>query len=210
MSFILDALRKSEAERQQNSSAEFAAVPSSPGTPPVPRWLWIGGLLLAVNLAVLLGLLLQQDDGPSQTTTTVRQHPPPDPQRRLQPSFEDQVSAAQQRPPGKQEQSTTVSPVQQERRTVRPVLISQDPSSIPPEDLYPSIHEMRASGFLDLPELHLDIHVFSAEAENRFVFINMVKLREGSRLDEGPVVVEITPDGVVLNYQGDVFLVPRK
>ncbi len=209
MSFILDALRKSEAERQQNSGAEFAAVPSSPGTPSTPRWLWIVGSLLAVNLAVLLGLLWQADDEPRQVVTDLPQRPP-EPQRQLRPSFAEQVSAARQRLPAQQEQSAVVSPEEDERPVVQAVLISQDPSSVSPEELYPSILEMRASGSLDIPELHLDIHVFNAEPDDRFIFINMVKLREGSQLDEGPVVLEITRDGVVLEYQGDTFLLPRE
>jgi len=209
MSFILDALRKSEAERQQNSGAEFAAVPSSPGAPPVPRWLWIVGLLLAVNFVVLLGLLLQTDEGPEHAVTDLRQHPP-ESQRQVPPSFEDQVNAARRRLPGKQELPAAVSAARDERPAVQAVLISQDPSSVPPDKLYPSILEMRANGSLDIPELHLDIHVFSAEPENRFVFINMVKLREGSQLHEGPVITEITAHGVMLKYQGNAFLLPRR
>ena len=42
------------------------------------------------------------------------------------------------------------------------------------------------------------------------MFINMEKHREQSRLDEGPVVSEITPDGVVLEHQGREFLLPRE
>jgi hypothetical protein len=38
----------------------------------------------------------------------------------------------------------------------------------------------------------------------------MVKHREQSRLDQGPVVSEITPDGVILAYEGKTFLLPRQ
>ena len=67
MSFILDALKKSETDRQQQGNAEFAAVPIGPRATSVPRWLWIVGVLLAINLAVLIGLLLQPDSSPSTT-----------------------------------------------------------------------------------------------------------------------------------------------
>ena len=56
MSFILDALKKSETERQQQGPSDFANVPSTPESPGAPRWLWVLVLLLAVNLAVLLGV----------------------------------------------------------------------------------------------------------------------------------------------------------
>ena len=37
----------------------------------------------------------------------------------------------------------------------------------------------------------------------------MNKHNEGSRLAEGPLVEEITPDGVVLSQNGTSFLLPR-
>jgi len=64
MSFILDALKKSETDRQQAGSAEFAGVPASSGNQRAPRWLWILGVLLVINLAVLLGLLLRREVNP--------------------------------------------------------------------------------------------------------------------------------------------------
>ena len=68
---------------------------------------------------------------------------------------------------------------------------------------------MRAQGRVSLPDLHVDIHVFSEVASDRFVFINMNKHKEGSQLPEGPLVEEITPDGVVLSMNGTTFLLPR-
>jgi hypothetical protein len=38
----------------------------------------------------------------------------------------------------------------------------------------------------------------------------MSKYKEGGTLDEGPVVREITPDGVILEYLGTGFLLPRE
>jgi hypothetical protein len=61
-----------------------------------------------------------------------------------------------------------------------------------------------------LPELHLDVHVYATKAGDRFVYINMRKYHEGSSLPEGPVVEHIRRDGVVLNYQGLRFILPRQ
>ncbi len=208
MSFILDALKKSETERQQQGSAEFAAIPTNPGSASLPRWLWIVGLLLAVNLAVLIGLLLQPDSPPTQSETTSSASQAI-PQQQLQPSFTDQVAAASQNLPDKQDEPATAR-VPDKRPAVRPVLISQNPSAIPSGEIYPTVQEVRASGSLNLPELHLDIHVYSDVPKDRFVFINMTKLREGSQLEEGPIIVEITRDGVILGHQGLSFLLPRE
>jgi general secretion pathway protein B len=74
----------------------------------------------------------------------------------------------------------------------------------------PTADELRANGSIQLGNLHLDIHVYSEKPADRFVFINMVRHREKSRLAEGPVVQEITPEGVILDYGGTRFLLPRE
>ena len=70
--------------------------------------------------------------------------------------------------------------------------------------------ELRLEGALQLVDLHIDIHVYAEEPAERFVFINMNKHTENSTLAEGPVVKEITTDGVVLEHQGNTFLLPRE
>jgi hypothetical protein len=59
-------------------------------------------------------------------------------------------------------------------------------------------------------DLHLDIHVFSMTPSERFIFVNMNRYREGATLEEGPRVAEITPEGVILEYTGMRFLLPRE
>lgn len=209
MSFILDALKKSEAERQQSNTSEFAGVPTSPSKPSVPRWLWIVGFLLAINLAVLIGLLLQSDSpeaNPSRPTVVN----PPHVQQSAPTSFAEQAAAARQQPPVAQAMSEAEESMPEPAPNIQAELISQDPSAISADQLYPTIQEVRVSGTVNLPELHLDIHVFSPVPEDRFVFINMTKLREGSQMDEGPRVIEITPDGVILKHRNTSFVVPRE
>ena len=74
----------------------------------------------------------------------------------------------------------------------------------------PTLNELRADGTLQLPEMHLDIHVYSGQPADRFVFVNMSKYKESATLAEGPVVREITQDGVVLDFRGTRFLLPRE
>jgi general secretion pathway protein B len=52
-----------------------------------------------------------------------------------------------------------------------------------------------------LSALHVDMHVYSPQREGRFVLINMKKYLEGQTLLEGPLVEQITANGVVLSYQ---------
>ena len=67
-----------------------------------------------------------------------------------------------------------------------------------------SADEAIAQG-VQLPDLRLDLHVYSPKPADRFVFINMRKLREGESLPEGIHVEEITPSGAVLSYRGKRF-----
>jgi general secretion pathway protein B len=78
------------------------------------------------------------------------------------------------------------------------------------EEVLPTISEMNLSGAQALPELHLDVHVFATRAAERFVYINMRKYHEGATLQEGPTIERIRRDGVILNYQGLRFLLPRQ
>jgi len=201
MSFILDALKKSESERQQQSNSEFASVPSSSGNPSSLKWLWILGALLLVNVAVLLGLLLR-DDAPTEGVP-IATSPNINDATVAEPSFEEQVAAAKLNQP---------QPAEVAQAEPSEPAASAAPKSTPSSSgaRILTIDEVRLNGTVQLTDLHLDIHVYSDVPEERFVFINMAKLREQSQLEEGPTVAEITRDGVILEYQGTTFLMPRE
>jgi general secretion pathway protein B len=78
------------------------------------------------------------------------------------------------------------------------------------DETLPTLNDLTLSGAVQVPELHLDIHVYAQNPPERFVFVNMRKYVEGQRLQEGPVVERITQDGVVLNQQGMRFLLPSQ
>jgi general secretion pathway protein B len=61
-----------------------------------------------------------------------------------------------------------------------------------------------------LPDMHLDVHVYATRPAERFVYINMRKYREGATLAEGPLLERIRRDGVVLDYHGLRFVLPRQ
>ena len=207
MSFILDALKKSETERQQQSTAEFSSVPSSSGNPSPARWLWALGVLLLVNFAVLIGILLK----PSPTTEAVNLNPNAVIAEEASNSFEEQVAVAIDSQP-EAAPVTAPAPVTQtvEQPVNRANYAPPPASSRMSVAVVPTIDQLRLEGSLQIEELHLDIHVYSELPADRFVFINMNKHREGSQTAEGPVVREIRTDGVVLEYQGRVFLLPRE
>ena len=203
MSFILDALKKSETDRQENSDAEFATVPSSPDAPAAPRWLWILGALLAINIVAITALMLRPETSPDQTPTTTTHNESTPALNSSTDSFTDQVADARRTEPAAREPGAIPAP----REST--AAVSVDNLLVSRAGILPSLVELRANGTLQLPDMHVDIHVYSDVPSERFVFINMNKYQEKSRLDEGPVVDEITSDGVILEYHGTIFLLPR-
>ena len=210
MSFILDALKKSEAERQRKAVPGFADIPEGRIAPKAPRWWWVIGALLAVNLAVLAGVLLRPaDTKPNETESLATEKkvevPVPVP---VQPAaFSDIVAEARRNRP-EQEPQTTTEPQRQEQAATAPKPAPAASSTT--NAALPTLNELRANGTLQLPDMHLDIHVYSDEPAERFVFINMSKYKEAATLSEGPRVREIRPDGVVLEHRGTRFLMPRQ
>jgi general secretion pathway protein B len=212
MSFILDALKKSEAERQRQHSPGIASIPESERQAGSRKWIWVLAALLVVNLAVLAGIMLRPTIDSQQTAGQPGMQRPASPQ----PAPEQATGA----PP----QGTTAPQVRREPAAQQPDVANEPglaPASAPravaaeaPAQRVtpglPSLNELQAQGVLMLPEMHLDIHVYSGQPADRFVFVNMKKYTEGATLSEGPAVREITQDGVVLDYQGTRFLLPRE
>ena len=212
MSFILDALKKSETDRQQQGSAEFSGVPTSDRRERAPRWLWVLGALLAINLAVLLGLLLKPNAPPAVAADST---PPADPAATLaseQPAasgsdaFAEQVAAARQNAPARAEPRPVSAEAMSDEPPAPTIAATRGMTNAA---ALPTLPEHHAHGPGTRPDRHADIPVSSEVAEDSFVLSNMNKHKEGSRLAEGPRVREITPGGVVLVQNGTTFLLPR-
>jgi len=207
MSFILDALKKSESDRQEQTGAEFSNVPSRSGDRQSLKWLWILAALLGVNIVFLMGILMRPDAPPQAPTTIDTPGTEPVPADPIaEPSFEDQIAKAKE-----VQVEREMTAAQEPAPVVQTQVLTPAPAAArSPSQRIRTIDEVRLSGALQITDLHLDIHVYSDVPDERFVFINMVKHREQSQLDEGPVVNEIRPDGVVLVYEGMTFLLPRE
>jgi general secretion pathway protein B len=229
MSFILDALKKSETERQRQTIPGL--VDSGIGRPRSRLPLWAIGLclLLAINLIVLLLVLTRGRSTPAAAETAApvaaartpsiapalspaaaTEHPfsPLDGAPEYAPEIPVPAPAASSaiRQPAA---GPAIAPAAHETRRRDPVL-SNDDYKPADEEVLPSINEIHLSGAQALPELHLDVHVYATQSAERFVFINMRKYHEGATLEEGPTIERIRRDGVILDYQGLRFLLPRQ
>lgn len=209
MSFILDALKKSETDRQKQNAPGFADIPDATSPPRAPRWLWVLGGLLAINLIVLLGVMLRPELQPTTDATLPAEETPTTAQADRGASFSEMVDEAKKKQPQAAMDTTSGQVTGVNSGT------NAQTASVPatPEKFahsYATFNELRANGTVMLPDLHLDIHVYSEHPADRFIFVNMNKYRERGILTEGPLVKEITPEGVILEHLGNGFLLPRE
>jgi general secretion pathway protein B len=227
MSFILDALKKSEIERQRQTVPGLMDSRLAERRGRLPVWAIAIGVLLGINLFVLGFLLLRK----TPPATHVPQAAAPraaaaDAPRPAADHFspldgapvyapEIPVAAAGGAASPESTPSRLASPDGAAKTGIRsahrpdPVLVDQD-TQADNQEVLPSISEISLSGAQTLPELHLDVHVYATKPSDRFVYINMRKYHEGAPLQEGPILERIRRDGVILNYQGLRFLLPRQ
>jgi len=208
MSFILDALRKSENERQQAAVPGISDVPAVVHRNKIPGWMLgvIAGLTVGVIVlgwAWLTGVGTNNQLPVANTPTQERplgsvETPVPG----NAGTGEVRSLAREARQPGAVE-NPPGAPIQTPAISAEPASLTLYTGSIA------TMAELQGSG-ADLPELNLELHVFSTSPADRFVFINSAKYLEGESLPEGPRLVEITEEGVVLNHRNQSFLLPRE
>lgn len=78
-----------------------------------------------------------------------------------------------------------------------------DPATVP------FLREMPDEFRRKLPELVVNVHLYSANEAENLVYINNQQLRRGEQLEGGIRLEEIVPEGVVLSYAGTLFKLPR-
>jgi general secretion pathway protein B len=228
MSLILDALRKSEHQRQRDVGPGLAVVPESRASHRPAIWVLILAALLLLNILVLVALVLTDwrsdrvvvaPPAPSQAAT-----PPVPPAEAGREQLRSAPVILPARPP-RDEVRPLATEVVEPPGTPAPGPRPATPGATanaagaagpaPPaaraaEDArLPRFVDLVMRGELNLPHMHLDIHVFSATPAERFVFINMRRYNEGQATQEGPRVERITRDGVIMDYQGQRFLLSR-
>jgi general secretion pathway protein B len=236
MSFILDALRKSEQERQQSSVPIVSSMPRALSQPRLPRW--AVGVMAVLSLALLVfgwawwtersshgtalttavpanvtGNWLGPDvptRGPAADVADplpVAAAPTDAPAPAPMPPPADSISASS----GSLRGSAITGAAAVNSAGTNPAATTRpanDVASRPEDTALPSRADLLGQG-INIPTLDLQLHVYAPEPTRRLVFINGAKFTEGDTLPGGPTVVEITMDGVVLRQSGRDFLLPR-
>lgn len=249
MSFILDALKKSETDRQRQSAPALFEVKVAAPRRRFPLWAIGLAALLAVNVVVLAWVLLRDRAAPAAAPLGSAQpaNGAPANAAALPPNVVYVPAVMIPQPangqtvngqPATPANPPTALPAAPEPGVVAPSaapplaedpLLSTDEAPVPPDfdanDYVPAMTPTQATaeaalrsspGFLpsrdevlakgtQLPDLKLDLHVYAQNPAERFVFINMRKLREGEMLPDGVRVDQITPRGADLSYRGTRF-----
>jgi general secretion pathway protein B len=241
MSFILDALKKSERERERQRQPTPLDIPYGRRSRSQPLWLMVVIGLLLLNCVLLLVMWFRSgketpvvvtsaslssaavskpavviappravEVRPLQSEVPVESEPPAD--EAASALAEDNPAAAAPLPLVRPTTGLERAMAQQEAmaNSVRATSPGSVPTSSNSTDSTPTLASLGGNGALNLPELRLDVHVYSSAANERFAFINSRKYVEGQTLSEGPHLERIVQDGVILSYRNQRFLLPRQ
>jgi general secretion pathway protein B len=238
MSFILDALKKSESDRQRQSGPALFEVKVAPPRTGLPPWAIAVAALLVVNLAIVMWMLWRHPATRTPDTsaaaaalpgvgqpqaagaTTPAPAPPSVSLPAPAPPSVSLPAPAAQPPVAAPSPALLPNPGATNGASDNPddYVPAADPAASPllgnrvrhgTVDGVPLYQDAAASPGTRIPQLRLDLHVFALRPQDRFVMINMHKLREGDSLPEGVRVDSITPEGAVLSYSGARFLLTR-
>jgi general secretion pathway protein B len=201
MSFILDALRKSETERQRQSAPSLSDARYQVAKKKRNPWLPLATIVLAANAIGIAYFVFNNTAEPDK----------PIPARPIPVRPVPAAPVARAPAPAAEKAPVPVAVVQRSKpKPPPPVEPVSAKLTVTEMVALPSMQQLMQAGMLSVEPLSVDLHVYAGEASKRFVFINMKKYREGETLVEGPRVDEITDSGAILTYQGNRFRLDRQ
>ncbi|MBT3056522.1 MAG: general secretion pathway protein GspB [Candidatus Thiodiazotropha sp. (ex Codakia orbicularis)] len=220
MSLILEALKKAERQHKLGEVPKINPDAEQPTSTASHRLGWLMMVMLAM---ILLGTGIYlgssswwsqqpQQHGPSVSSTE------PVPQGGVQerapaeltlPDTEGMVGdsdpAISVNPPQAAIEPQPVIATPQAKEIELPQVVEPEPPQPPPPK---PLYEMPSGFVANLPSMNIDIHSYDQRPAKRYVLINMEKYREGDYLAEGPRVLEILPQGAVMEHMGERFILP--
>lgn len=219
MSLILDALKKSDAERSRRRAPEAAAALTPVRDRSARRW-WIPiAILLAINalgVAWLVGrsmsepapVSMPEATAPESTRLARAPAATPSPPQQTTPVRDSRIERLSDQTSRTQPDSSAsdTAPVVESTEAS----VAQTPTSGPVifenEQTYADYVAQTGNSFGDLS---ISLHVYDPQPGRRFAFVDGRKVTEGDRLANDLMVAEITPAGIVFVFASDRFLVRR-
>lgn len=219
MSLILEALRKSEAERRRGQAPDVA-VELPPVAPAAsrhsPAWLW--PVLTVVVLLLALGAWLathpsvptrdadtiaaaaDTDAQPSHPVARAPSLAPPAPRVVARaPSTASIPPPTRPAPPAPVATAPVPRPLTPPARIVAPI-----PAPPPPRAAANEVPDIASTG---LPPVKLSMHMWNEDPARRFVILDGKRMGEGDRIN-GISVLAIDHKGVVIERNGQRARIP--
>jgi general secretion pathway protein B len=219
MSFILDALKKSESERHRQAGPALLEVRVAPRRARLPLWAIIILIALALNLTVIGYLLLRGRTAvPAAAPPPVAAAP-----AAAEPAPAARMAAASTTPATLPDPALATTPLPQalsgsdaNPADFAPAVPRSGNAPAPAVSAaqsaadmgLPSLNDLNASG-ANLPELRLSLHVYDTDPSRRYVLLNSTRLREGETTPDGIHLERITETGVILSWRGRRFTIQR-
>lgn len=72
-------------------------------------------------------------------------------------------------------------------------------------DDVPRIDQLNVALLSDMPSMTFSAHMYTSEAENRWVRVNGLRLIEGDFIDEDLQIINIEPQHIILSFKDNVF-----
>ncbi|SHK46743.1 general secretion pathway protein B [Marinobacter antarcticus] len=218
MSYILDALRKSETERRQGKVPDLGQqvqLIHRPRKRRISPVVWVA-LALLVNAGVLAVVFWPERAGdlpvePRAQTAAPEPalEPPakPDPEAMQAPETE---TALAPQPEPELVSEPIIEPARERPTIITPSLPRERQAPMlrqdEPRARVPHLVELPLSFQKSIPDLMFNSHIYSSDPYASRVMINGQYLRQGESFS-GITVEEVTEDGVVLSKQGRTFRV---
>jgi general secretion pathway protein B len=215
MSLILDALRKSEAERRRGEAPGLFTPLPTPGARSLQTrsngpWIGAGIFVLIAVAAVAWWYRTPATLAPVVVMQTPAPIPAPAPAAVIAAPAEPAPLLVAIVPPPNQ-----IKPHEQKSPPIAALPSLPEPPAAPkpavvesPIEALPTLAMLDPSERAGLPPLKLSMHVWSEAPNARLAIIDGQRVMEGSSIGES-IVAEIRRDGVVLNLHGRRFLLAR-
>lgn len=224
MSLILEALRRSEAERRRAAPPSLLGeLPSSRPPRPLGWPMALAGLLVGLLLATAVAWwwtarsasppgARDAPDAQAKGGDEVVPRPEPVPAAAHAPLPAEAPTARIRivAPPTAPAAPPIAEPTPRSTPRERPEPVADGAVSAP-SSLGPADGDLRWADVADgmLPTMRVSMHVYAEDPARRFAIIDGQRVREGDAVQPGLVLVEIRRDGLRLRWQERVLWVPR-
>lgn len=227
MSYILEALKKSEQQRQRGVTPTLPTAPITVAASKRPLLMYYGALaVVLLGIGITIGWLRPwQAEQPAPAAKPIAAKPsiPAPQQAALAPLAAPPAmgkKAAQELPAPVPPPPARPAPVVEAIKpdtpasAASPAAVASAPQVAPENTAIPAVarkQEVIAKTELppaiqqEIPALTIQLHAYANKPGERLVSINFKTLREGEFLMQGLRLEQITPDGVIFSYKGYHF-----